>query len=155
VVLERLFEANVNGLTKGGASFWDVLDLHPKLLDLLNYQSHHVALIAVKDEEWDAVIRSRFDIRSQDLVNPYNHNRLVHPCIFLAAIAVGCRVHCKLCLCNAAIWLPLKNYHQWEHCTIGGDRHRQSCPLVVVIYVWTWIVFFPTNLSVHFALIAK
>ena len=37
VVLERLIKANVNGLAKGGASSWDVLDLHPKLLDLLNY----------------------------------------------------------------------------------------------------------------------
>ncbi len=37
VILERLIKANVNGLAKGGASSCDVLDLHPKLLDLLNY----------------------------------------------------------------------------------------------------------------------
>ncbi len=51
MVLERLIEANVNMLTKGSASSWDVLDLYPKLLDLLNYQSHHVASVAVKGEE--------------------------------------------------------------------------------------------------------
>ena len=38
VVFEWLIKADVDELTKGGASSWDVLDLHPKLLDLLNYQ---------------------------------------------------------------------------------------------------------------------
>ncbi len=87
----------------GGASSWDVLDLHSELLDLLKYQSHHVALVAVEDEERDNVVLGHLNIRPQDLVNPRNHNHLVHPCVFLAAIAVGCGVCCKLRLCNAAI----------------------------------------------------
>ncbi len=124
--------SNVNGLTKGGASSWDVLYLHPELLYPLNYQSHHVALVAVKDEGWDDVIRSHFDIRPQDIVNSRKHYRLVHPGVFLAAIAVGPPVRHELRLCDAAIWLPLKNHHRWEHSTIGSDRHRHSRPLVVV-----------------------
>ncbi len=94
VVLERLIKANVNGLTKGGASSWDVLYLHPKLLYPLNYQSHHVALVADEDEEWDDIIWSRFDIQPQDIVNPCKHYPLVHPGVFLAATAMGCRVQC-------------------------------------------------------------
>jgi hypothetical protein len=80
-VLEWLIKADVNGLTEEGASSWDVLDLHPKLLlDLLNYRCHHVASVAVEDEDRDDVFRSRLDIRPQDLVNPCQHNCLVHPC---------------------------------------------------------------------------
>jgi hypothetical protein len=100
----------------------------------LTTQPHETfeALVAVEDEEWDDVIQCRFDIRPQNIVNPRKHNRLVHPCVFLAARAVGCRLCCKLHLCNATIWLPLKNHHQWEHHTIGSDCHHHSFPLVVV-----------------------
>ena len=36
-ILKRCIEANVNGLAEGSASSWDVLHLHPELLDLLDY----------------------------------------------------------------------------------------------------------------------
>ncbi len=57
-VLEWLIKSDVDGLTDGGASSWDVLDLHPKLLDILNYRCHHVASVAVKDEDRDDVFRN-------------------------------------------------------------------------------------------------
>jgi len=41
-ILKRLIKANVNGLAEGSAFSWDVLHLHPKLLDLLDHQCHHV-----------------------------------------------------------------------------------------------------------------
>mgnify|MGYP006198499941 CR=1 FL=1 len=47
-ILERLIEANVNWLTEGGASAWDVLHLYSQLLNFCHYQSHHVAVVAVK-----------------------------------------------------------------------------------------------------------
>jgi hypothetical protein len=36
-ILKRLIKANVNGLAEGSAFSWDVLHLHPKLLDLLDH----------------------------------------------------------------------------------------------------------------------
>ena len=101
-VLEQLIKANVNGLTEGGASSWDALDLHPKLLDLLNYQCHHVVLVAVKVEVRDDVIRSRLDIWPQDIINPGQHNCFIHPCGILTMVVMECWEHCKLLLCNAA-----------------------------------------------------
>jgi len=82
-------KAAVDGLTEGGASSWDVLDLHPELLDLLNNGCHHVASVAVEDEDRDDVFRSRVDIRLHDLVNPCQHNCLVHPCGILTVVVMG------------------------------------------------------------------
>jgi len=46
----------VDGLAEGSAFSWDVLHLHSKLLDLLDYRCHHVASVAVEDKEGDYVL---------------------------------------------------------------------------------------------------
>ncbi len=113
------------------------------LLDLLNYQSHHVALVAVEDEEWDDVIQSRFDVRPQDIVNPCKHNHLVYPCVVLAAILVGCRVRCKLRLCNAAIWLPLTIIINGSTVPLAVIVTAIVAHLLLFVDLRTWIVFSP------------
>jgi hypothetical protein len=50
-ILERLIEANIDQLAEGSASARDVLHLNPQLLNSCHYQSHHMAMVAVKDEE--------------------------------------------------------------------------------------------------------
>ncbi len=64
-VLEWLTKANADGLTEEGASSQNVLDLHPKLLDPVNYQCHNVLLVAVKDEERDDVIWCHWDVQAE------------------------------------------------------------------------------------------
>jgi hypothetical protein len=56
-ILERLIEANVNWLTEGGASDWDVLHLYSQLLNFHHYRSHYVAAVAVEDEDGNDMLR--------------------------------------------------------------------------------------------------
>ena len=49
MILERFIKVNIDGLAEGSASAGDVLHLHPKLLDYLDNQCHHVALVHVED----------------------------------------------------------------------------------------------------------
>ena len=58
-ILKRLIKANIDGLAEGSASAWDVLYLHPKLLNHLHYRCHHVASVHVENEDGNDVIRSR------------------------------------------------------------------------------------------------
>ncbi len=74
-------KSNVDGLAEGSASSWDVLHLHPKLLDHLHYQCHHVSSVAVEDKEGDNVIWSRCNVWRQHLIDPRYHTHLIHPCI--------------------------------------------------------------------------
>jgi hypothetical protein len=56
MILERLIEANIDQLAEGSASARDVLHLNPQLLDSCHYLSHHMAMVAVKDEEGNDMI---------------------------------------------------------------------------------------------------
>ncbi len=51
VVCKWLVEADVDGLTEGGAAASNVLHLHPELLDPLDDGSHHEALAEPREEE--------------------------------------------------------------------------------------------------------
>ncbi len=94
---------------------------------------HHVALVAVEDKDRVDVIRSHLNIWPQDLVNPrQQHNSLIHPCGILTVVVMGCGERCKLHLCDAAIYLPLKHHDKREHHTIPNDLHHHCCPLCVV-----------------------
>ncbi len=131
VVHEWLLKANIIRLIDGGASSHEVLNLHPELLDPVNYQCHHLTLATVKDEVRDDVlIQSCCKVRLQHLVDPCNHHCLGHPGGILAAVKVCCWVCCKLILCNATIatiWFPLKNNKQQEHHT---NPLQMSLPLL-------------------------
>jgi hypothetical protein len=148
-VLEWHIKADVDGLTEGGASSGDVLHLHSKLLDLVNYQCHHVALVAVEDEDRDDVFRSHLDIRLQYLVSPRQHNCLVHPCGILTVVVMGCGESCKLLLRNVAICLPLKHHDDGSTIPYPAMVTATVAHFVSLVKVQMWMVFFPMSSRVH------
>ena len=127
-------KANINKLAEGSTSTGDVLHLHPKLLDHLDYRCHHVASVHVQDYDWDDAIWSRCDVLFQHCFDPRAHHRLVHPCGWLTMVEVVRRVNAggKLLLHNAAIRLPLVNEHQQEQSAVGTDCYHHGHPLRVV-----------------------
>ena len=48
-------------------------------------------------------------------INPLVHHLLVHPCFLLASIVTLLRVRAEFALCNAGIWISLKNKHGRKH----------------------------------------
>ena len=62
-VLEWLVKADIHGLTEGGTSAGNVSHLNPQLLDPLNYRSHHVASVTIKDQEGYDVLGRVGDVR--------------------------------------------------------------------------------------------
>ncbi len=63
MIFEWLIKANIDWLVEGSASAWEMLHLYPQLLNSCDYQSHHVATVAVKDEKGNDVIRCIGDVR--------------------------------------------------------------------------------------------
>ena len=61
-IFEWLVKANIDRLAEGSTSAWDVLHLYSQLLNSCDYRSHHVATVAVKDEEGNDVIRCVGDV---------------------------------------------------------------------------------------------
>ena len=55
-IFEWLIKANIDWLAEGSTSTWDVLYLDSQLLNPRHHQRHHVAAVAVKDEEGNDVI---------------------------------------------------------------------------------------------------
>jgi hypothetical protein len=115
-LIHCLIKANIHELAKESTSVGDVLHLHLQLLDHLDYQCHHVALVNVQDLDQDDVIRSHRGIQCQHLIDPRYHHGLIHPHGWLTAVEMVGRVNArwKLRPCNAAIWLPLADEHRWE-----------------------------------------
>ena len=62
---------------------------------------------------------SAYGCKTWYLVNPRQHNCLVHPCGILTVVVMGCGERCELLLRNAAICLPLNSL------TAIGGRDRQ------------------------------
>ncbi len=100
--------SSINRPTEENTSPGNVLDLNAQLLNFVDNWCHHMASVAIQNQEWDDVLGCHCDNRRRHLLNLRKHHLLVHPCGILTAIMVGCLVCWELTSCDALVVLSLK-----------------------------------------------
>ena len=82
--LDCLVDAHIHRLPQVNTSCRDVDYLNPKRLDLVDYFSHHVDVVGVKNESWDYTWRLCVFPWDEHEIDPLDHSLLIHPCLWLA-----------------------------------------------------------------------